>query len=72
MQREKLRERAGRRTWMFEKRLEERRRSDIGRECRLEMSRRFREGKMISGWEEERKRFFEEKDMKIEKVERKG
>lgn len=35
------------------------------------MRERFKRGKMVSGWKEEKKAFFEEKGMMIEKVERK-
>lgn len=70
MQREKLRGRAGRKAWMFERRLEEGRGSDLAKECRLEMSRRCREGRVTSKWEEERKTFFEDRSMMIQEEKR--
>lgn len=33
----------------------------MGRECREEMRKRFREGKIVSEWEKGRKKFFEER-----------
>jgi hypothetical protein len=58
MQREKLREKAGKRVIGFEKRLEVGRRSDLARSCWEEMKVRGRGKKNLSGWEEERKFFF--------------
>jgi len=69
MQREKLRGRAGRRAWNYEKRLDEGKRSGLARECRLEMRERNRRGEVRSAWEIERKEFFEERNMRIEEVE---
>lgn len=54
LQREKLRGRAGRRAWRFEERLEEGRGSDIARKCLEEMKERWRRGRVVTKWEEER------------------
>jgi len=69
VKREKLRERAGNRAWRFEKRLEEGRGSEIATECRKEMRKRGRKGRVMAGWEEERRHFFEERGVSIEEVE---
>lgn len=61
LQREKLRNRAGKRAWRFEKRLEEGRESEIVRKCWEELRGRCKRKKEISKWEEERCRFFEDK-----------
>lgn len=45
IKRGKLRERAGKRVWGFEKRLEERKGSEVTRLCWNEMRKRSREGK---------------------------
>lgn len=57
----KLRERAGRRAWGFEKRLEEGRGSELTRSCWRELRERAWEGKVGSEWDEERRRFFEDR-----------
>lgn len=41
------------------------------RRCRKEMTEKFKKGKIKSDWEEGRKRFFEDRGMGIEEVERK-
>lgn len=56
MQREKLRERAERRAWRFEERLEEERGSDIVRKCLEEMKKRRRKG--IAGMEGKKEKIF--------------
>src|SRR5436190_13640875 len=70
LQREKLRTRAGKRAWGFEKRMEEGRGGELARECWREMRERAREGKTGSNWERERKEYFEEKGWRTEEVER--
>jgi len=50
LQREKLRSRAGRRAWGFEKRLEEGRGSALARECRRELRERGKLGKVGGLW----------------------
>lgn len=41
------------------------------RRCRKEMTEKFKKGKIKSDWEEGRKRFFEDRGMGIEEIERK-
>jgi len=72
LRREKLRGRAGKRAWKFEKRLEEGRGSKIVRECREEMRSRGKKGRVMVGWEEERRNFFEVRGVRIEEVEKRG
>lgn len=55
------RERAGRRAWGFEKRLEEGRGSELTRSCWRELRERAWEGKVGSEWDEERRRSFEDR-----------
>lgn len=71
LQREKLRIRAGRRVWSFERRLEEGRGSNLARKCWEEVRERAKVGKAGSDWERERKKFFEERGKKVEEVEEK-
>lgn len=71
IKRGKLRERAGRRAWGFEKRLEEGRGNELTRSCWRELRERAREGKVGSEWDEERRRFFEDKKWEIRELERK-
>jgi len=70
IKRYKLRERAGRRAWGFEKRLEEGKGSELTRLCWEEMRERCRKGKVGSDWEEERGKFFMERGMEVREVER--
>jgi len=60
LQRDKLRGRASNRAWGFEKRLEERRGSELARECREEVKNR-----------EEGRSCFEERKVRIEQKEEK-
>jgi len=61
LQREKIRSRAWRRAWGFERRLEEGRGGAISRKCWEERKERVRRGKVLSEWEKERERFGEER-----------
>src|SRR5436190_2741828 len=61
VQREKLRHRAGKRAWGFEKRLEGERGSEIARKCWEEIKERARKGKGDSKWERERAKYFEDR-----------
>jgi len=70
LQREKLRGRMGRRAAGFERRLEEGRGSGLARMCWEEMRERNRKGRESSGWERERRRFFEERGIEVESEER--
>lgn len=71
IKRGKLRERAGRRAWGFEERLREGKDSELTRLCWREMREGAMEGKTESEWEEERRRFFEDRGWEIKEVERK-
>jgi len=71
-QREKLRCRAARRAWGYEKRLEEGRGSGIGRECREEMKKRLAGGRMGSEWEEGREKFWESRGIDIREILKRG
>jgi len=65
LQREKIRGRAGRRAWGFEKRLKEGRGGVLARKCWEEMRVRRGEGKELSGWEKEREAYGEEKGVSM-------
>lgn len=69
VERDKLRERAGRRAWRFERRLEEGKGSKLARLCWEEVRRRGRERETGSGWEEERRKFFEDRGGDVREVE---
>ncbi|KAL6418647.1 hypothetical protein ACFW04_011936 [Cataglyphis niger] len=71
LQKEKLRDRAVRRAWGFEKKLEEGRGSEITRRCWEKLRERCRRKKELSKWEEERRGFFEDKGMNMMEVEAK-
>lgn len=71
IQREKLRERAGKRTWEFEKRLEEGKGSKLARICWEELKGRSREEKTRSKWKVERRKFFEDRRWMIGEMEKK-
>lgn len=71
IQREKLRERAGKRTWEFEKRLEESKGSKLARICWEELKGRSKEGKTRSKWKVERRKFFEDRRWMIGEMEKK-
>ncbi|RLU19665.1 hypothetical protein DMN91_008222 [Ooceraea biroi] len=71
LQREKLRGRAAKRAWGFEKRLKEGRGGVLTRRCWEEVKERAKRRKVEEGWEEERKRHFEGKGWKIEEMEKK-
>lgn len=71
LQRESLRGTVGRRAWEFEKKLSEGGGSGLARPCWEEIRGRFREGKVKSEWERERRKFFEDREEQIEQVERK-
>jgi hypothetical protein len=68
IKRDKLRERAGRRAWGFEKRLEEGKGNKLTRW--EEMRGRYKEDKADSEWKKERRRFFEEREWDVREVER--
>jgi len=70
LQSEKLRCRVARSAWKYEKRLKEKKRSGLGRECREKMKKSFMEGKVISKWEKGRKKFWEKRGIEIREAER--
>jgi len=72
LQREKIRGRARRRAWGFEKRLKEGRGGVLARKCWEEMRVRRGEGKELSGWEKEREAYGEEKGVSMRTWEREG
>ncbi|KMQ91571.1 hypothetical protein RF55_8544 [Lasius niger] len=63
LQRDKLRGRAGKKAWGFEKRLEEGRGSEIARRSWDEMRVRCKKKKGVSSWEMERCGFFENRGL---------
>jgi len=65
----KMRGRAGKRAWKFEKRIEEERGGEMAKKCLREINERWRRGKIISKWEQERKEFFKERDVREEEEE---
>lgn len=70
LQREKIKERAGRRAWGFKKRLEEGKGGELARRCWEEIKERRRKGKTNSDWEKEREGFFEKRGVSLEDMER--
>lgn len=70
LQRDKVEGRAGRRAWNFEERLEEGKGSILARKCLGEMRKRWSNGRVREGWEEDRKEFFRDRGLVIGEVER--
>lgn len=70
--RDKLRGRAERRTWAYERRLEEGKGSVLARKCLEEIRERGLSGKVNTGWEEERREFFEHRGWNLEKIDKEG
>lgn len=70
LKREKIRSRAGRRALRYKKRLEEEKRGQLARLCWKELKKKGRKGKIKLGWEEKRRRFFRERGVELEEVER--
>lgn len=64
-----MRGRTGKSAWRFERRLEERRGGEIARKCLEEMKKRWRRGKIIGKWKQERKEFMSEREVGIEEEE---
>lgn len=62
LQRKKLRGRADRRSWGYEKSLQKGRASELARRCWEEMGERCKEGKTGSSLEEERKSFLRKEE----------
>lgn len=69
LQRDKMRGRAEGRAWGYEKRLSEGKGSELARKCWIEIKERCKEERTISEWEKERKKFFEDREFKIEEIE---
>lgn len=70
LQREKLGGWAGKRAWGFERRLEEEKGSELARKCLREMKERAKEDRANSDWEKGRRKFFEDRGIRVEKMER--
>jgi len=70
LQRDKLRVRAGRSAWGFEKRLAEGKGSELVRRCWENIRERAKRGERLSTWMKERQEFFEERGRELKKVER--
>lgn len=65
LQRDIIREKAGKRAWGFENKMEEGRGSELARRCWKEIREEGKVGKGEKGWKEE-KRFFEDRGTKLE------
>lgn len=73
LQREKLRIRAGRKAWGWEKRMREGKGSEIARRCMEEMRERCGKRRASSSWEKDRRNFFEERGIgMLERKEEEG
>ena len=68
IQRDKLRGKAGRRAWKYERRLEEGGGSELARMCLEEIKERCRTKKVGSGWEGERRSFWEDRGGSLEEL----
>lgn len=60
---------AGKRTIGMERKLEEGREGILARKCLEEMKKEIRKGKKLLEWEEERKKFFEDRRKGIREIE---
>ncbi|XP_024883667.1 trichohyalin-like [Temnothorax curvispinosus] len=69
LEREKMRARASKRAWKFERKLEEGRGGEIARKCLEEMKERWKRGKIIGRWEQERKGYLEGIGVEVEEEE---
>lgn len=58
------------RVWSYEKKLGEGKGGELVRECWKELRNRMKRGKVIGGWEEERKEFMERGKWNIEEIEK--
>ncbi|XP_071572354.1 uncharacterized protein [Temnothorax nylanderi] len=59
LEREKMRARASKRAWRFERKLGEGRGGEIARKCMEEMKERWKRGRIIGKWEHKRKDYLE-------------
>lgn len=57
------------RAWEYERRLEEGRGGELARRCWDEVKGRARKGRVMGGWEKERREFYEGRGWKVEEVE---
>jgi len=67
-----MRGRAGKRAWSYEEKLKEGRGGLLARKCWEEMRDRWRRGKIIGRWEQERKEFYRERRVEEGEEERIG
>lgn len=70
LKREKLRGRARSLAWGFEKKLERGEGSELARMCWEEIRKRVREERDESEWEAEKRKFFEERGFRVQKIDR--
>lgn len=70
LQRDKMRERARKRAWGFKKKLKKSKGRELTRKYREEMRKREKKGKELEGRKGKRRRFFEERVVKLEEIER--
>jgi len=63
LERDKLRGRAARRAWNFEKRLEEGKGGKLAKDCLEEIKKRIEKGRRVSNWEKEREEYFKGKGL---------
>lgn len=71
LKRDIIRTKAGQRAWMYEDKLRLGNGAQLASKCRAEMIKREKRGAGLSKWEQERKRFFEERGLSLrEAVER--
>lgn len=70
IQKEKLRCRARRRAWSFERKLEERNGSELTRECWEKVKKIFTEGRQAQNRKGKEKDFFVERGLRIKEVEK--
>jgi len=67
-----MRGRAGRRTWSYEEKLKEGKGGMLARKCWEEMRDRWKKGKVIGRWEQEKKEFYRERRVEEGEEERIG
>lgn len=70
LQREKIKFRAAKRAWGFERRIEQKRGGELAEKCWEEVRKRGKKGKEMGGWEGERRKFFENRGVKVEEMEK--
>lgn len=65
LQREKIRDRAAKRAWGFERRIEQGRGRKLAKKCWEEVRERGKKGKEMGGWKGERRKFFEDRGVRV-------